>query len=907
MIASMIARARSWWRGIVRRPDTEADLRAEFENHIALRAADLAHSGIAPEEAARRARAEFGGQFAHVEATRDARGLRWFDFLRFSALDFKLGARMLARYPGLTIVASLAMGVAIAVGAATLTVIGIFKDPHLPLPDGDRIVGIQIHDISTSVPERRIAFDMAVWKTELRSVRELGGFRGNFRNVTWPDGTSEPSRVTAMSASLFRIANTPPLLGRFFVDGDEKAGAPPVAVIGHSLWKRKFVSDPLVVGKTIRLGTTQHTVIGVMPEGFAYPVNFSLWVPLNVAVDGNKPREGPAFIAMGQIAPGATLEQAQADIDRISAALATANPTTHKSLRTFVTHFAQSWFEIDDDDMQLATQGAIGAIVLLLVLISVNIAILVYARTATRQREIAVRNALGASRTRIVSQLFGEALVLAAMGGAIGFGIDWAIGLQVDSTLPRLVGGSPVPFWITLQASPATVRYVAMLAVAGAAIIGILPALRVTGKRIQGGLQSLAGGGSTQRLGGMWTTLIVAQVAITVAVLPTTVFFAQTWLEAVVMKPGFASGQVLSARLSIDVDDPDGVMTPAEVREMQTRLFRGRDELIGRLREDPRVRAASYAATSAGNEIYQRFELDSIGTDMAPTAMPFQEETPAYRARVVESPPGYFSVYEATLIAGRDFGPADADTSAKTIIVNRQFVSRVLGDRNAIGRRIRTMDVNRDGVVRGPWLEIVGVVSDFPSVIDLERPSGAVYRATNSARIFPISIAVRTMESDAATFADHLRKTAFEAEPALQLRDVLPMDDVLEQQRLPLKLIAIGLITVTMSVVILSAAGIYALMSVVVTQRRREIGIRIALGADRRRVLRSIFRRAVAQLGVGVAVGLGLALAVRAYGGGSLVMMPLVAMLAMLIGAIAAFGPARRALRVPPTEVMRGE
>lgn len=605
MLAEVVARLRSVWVGVTGRRAVDADLEAEFESHIAFRTADLVNSGTPTDEAARIARAEFGGVFNHREATREARGLRWFDWMRFSALDFKLGARMLARYPGLTIVASVAMGVAIAVGAATLTVINVIKDPHLPLPGGDRIVGIQVEEISTGAPERRIAYDMAVWRAGLRSVRELGGFRSNFRNLTYPDGTSEPMRVAAMSASLFRMTNTPPLLGRHFVDDDEKAGAPPVAVIGHDLWTRKFAADSSVVGKTIRLGATVHTVVGVMPEGFAFPVNYSLWIPFNVASDNYKPRDGPAFFAVGQLAPGATLEQAQADIDRISAAIAQASPTTHKDLRIRVAPFAQSWFEVDGDDAQLAAQSAIGAIVLLLVLISTNIAILVYARTATRHREIAVRNALGASRARIVAQLFGEALVLAMLGGAIGLGIVWALGLQVDSTIARL-GVGQIPFWVSFEASPATIRYVAMLAVAGAAIIGILPALRVTGKRIQNGLQSPASGTTTQRLGGMWTTLIVVQVAITVAVLPTTVFMAQTWLKSVVMQPGFASGQVLSARLSMDFDDPDGYMSPDETQEARARQIRGRDELMRRLREDSRVRAVTYGATTAGNEIYDR-------------------------------------------------------------------------------------------------------------------------------------------------------------------------------------------------------------------------------------------------------------------------------------------------------------
>src|SRR5688572_10123220 len=329
MTSGLIARLRSLVRGI--RNDPDADMQAEFAHHMELRARDLVRSGLSPESARRQARVEFGGTYNYKVAGREARGLRWFDAMRISWLDIKLGARMIRRYPGLTLVAGIAMGVAIALGAGVMGVIALMRDPQIPLDEGDRIVGIQVWSPSFDA-ERRIAFDLATWKAELKTVRDLGAFRNAVRAVGANDGRAEPGRGAEMSASGFRVARVNPLLGRYLLDDDERPGAPLVVVLGHELWSSRFGSDSAIVGKTVSVGGAPHIVVGVMPQGFAFPINFNMWLPLRLDPQ-LEPRQGPVLYAFGRLAPGATLAESRAEVATVGERMAKQFPTTHARLR----------------------------------------------------------------------------------------------------------------------------------------------------------------------------------------------------------------------------------------------------------------------------------------------------------------------------------------------------------------------------------------------------------------------------------------------------------------------------------------------------------------------------------------------------------------------------------------------
>jgi hypothetical protein len=329
------------------------------------------------------------------------------------------------------------MGVAIAIGAGGSTVIALITTDALPLNEGDRIVGIQLWDVASWRPERHNLRDLAAWRG-MRTLQDVGAFRPAIRNIVAADGGAEVGRGVAMSAAGFRLARVQPLLGRYLVDDDERPDAPPVVVIGYDVWRGSFAADSGIIGRSVKLGDEQHTVVGVMPEGFAFPIDFDLWVPLRIDSLGYDWREGPALFAFGRLAPGATFTRAQAEIETLESRIAKAHPDSHATLRPRVMPFSRSWFELDSPDALLALRSAQLLMALLLVVICVNVAILVYARTATRQSEIAVRSALGASRGRIVTQLFGEASLLSALGAAVGLVIVWGVASRLDVMLAQV-------------------------------------------------------------------------------------------------------------------------------------------------------------------------------------------------------------------------------------------------------------------------------------------------------------------------------------------------------------------------------------------------------------------------------------------------------------------------------------
>jgi putative ABC transport system permease protein len=421
MFAELVASVRSLWSGVVRTRQVDADLTEEFRLHIELRAADLVRAGMTPADAARKARAEFGSTEYHVEKTRNARGLAWFDEMRFSWLDLKLGGRMLVKYPMLTIVGGFSMAFAIWVGAGTFEAIRQLVFPRIPLPDANRIVVLQNWDASANSPELRATHDFVAWRGSVRAVQDLGAYRTVTRNLMITEGLAEPVFTAEVTAAAFRALRVPPMLGRPLLESDEQAGAPPVAVIGHDLWQSRFNGDYSVLGRTVRQTSAPATIVGVMPDGFAFPRTQEMWVPLRIDVSGYDRRQGMAIRIVGRLAPGASLEQARTELTNLGRIAATDFPQTHQNLRPQVFTFAESVRLFSGPEHWLLLLSGNIYVALLLVLICANVGLLMFARAATRETEISVRTALGASRRRIVMQMFAEALVLGGGGAHRGW------------------------------------------------------------------------------------------------------------------------------------------------------------------------------------------------------------------------------------------------------------------------------------------------------------------------------------------------------------------------------------------------------------------------------------------------------------------------------------------------------
>jgi hypothetical protein len=321
--------------------------------------------------------------------------------LDVSWLDVELGVRMLVKYPGLSVVSVIGMAVAIAVGAGAFAFIQAVMDPSLPLEDGDRIISIQNNRTDEpGNPERRVLHDFVTWRDELESVRDLGAFRSDRRNLMTEDGSTELVRLTEMSAAGFRVARVPALMGRTLLDEDERPGGEPVVVIGQEEWQRLFDGDPGIIGTPIRLGETVHTVVGVMPAGFRFPLNHRYWTPLRLNPADWAHGTGPTLTVFGRLADRVTLRRAQAELTTVGRRMTAQFPDTHEYLRPQIMPYTLPFFDVDSPAMAMALRGLQVVISLLLVVVAVNVAILVYARTTTRLGEIAVRTALGASRRR---------------------------------------------------------------------------------------------------------------------------------------------------------------------------------------------------------------------------------------------------------------------------------------------------------------------------------------------------------------------------------------------------------------------------------------------------------------------------------------------------------------------------
>jgi predicted permease len=832
----------------------------------------------------------------------------------FSTLDVKLALRMLVRYPGLTLVAVIGLAVAITIVAGAFSIFYTLVDPSLPLPDGDRIVAIQNLDIERSRPERRVAHDVLRWRDEVRTIQEVGAFRQAAINLLAEGVPADTVDVVEMHASGFRLAGIAPLLGRALADADERPGAPPVVVVGYAAWRKQFNADPAIVGRAIQLGDTKHTVVGVMPEGFAFPLNDELWIPLRLTVSRYGQRQGPGLMVFGKLAPGATLASAQAELDALGARATADFPKTHAQLRPRVLPYTLPFFGLDDDPGAMwIVHLAQFLISLLLVIVCINVAILVYARTARRHGEIAIRSALGASRRRIVSQLFVEALALSAAGAAAGLGLC-AIALDYVNELMDQMYGSR-PFWWDFSVSAGVVVYVAVLTVAGAAIIGILPALKATGRRAQNGLQGLsAGGGAGMRFGRTWTALIVVQVAISVALLPATLYHAWEAHHYATVDPGFAAREFLST--TVILDPGSRRMTFAD---FEARYVSYLEEILRRLREDPSVADVAFATAPAGGE--GTVVIDVEGVPVPAAAVNYNITAGSrmgHLARMSRVGSNFFSMFDVRLLTGRTLAAADATSGSSAVLVNAAFVRRFLGD-HVLGRRIRYVGHSGDvvdGVSFERWYEIVGVVEDFPATMIEGYTTEKIYHAATPRQMAQqanVMIRTRMEDADAAGFVPRLRAIAAAVDPNLQLHGLGTLDARLRQEQSVMRLVATVLVVLTASVILLASAGIYSMMSFAIAQRRKEIGIRTALGADASRILRSIFGRVVWQLAAGAALGAAIAALLEIATEGGLmkghgaVVLPIVALMIVIVGLLAAAGPARNGLRVHPTEALRQE
>jgi predicted permease len=791
-------------------------------------------------------------------------------------LDFKLALRLLVKYPLLTIVASVGITFGIAAGVGGFEVLTQFVNPTLPLDEGRRIVGLRHWDTRADRTGPLSEEDFRTWLEQLQRIEDLGAVALVERNLTVND-VVEPIAVAEITASGFRVPRVPPLRGRTLVEGDEAPGAPPVAVIGYSLWQRRFLGDPLIIGRTVRLGAEQTTIVGVMPEAFGFPVAHQIWTPL---------RRGPSdqsLMVFGRLARDVTLDEAQAELTTVGRRSAVDAPNTHDFLNPEIVPYAHLVSDPRNFDITLGVILANIFLIALVIVVSANVALLMFARGASREREIGVRYALGAGRGRIVAQLFAEGLALSGVSAILGLVVArYALGTLLR--MREADGGAPLPFWVTDRLTSSTVAYGAGLAILVAVIIGVLPALKLTKHGLDTRLRSFSAGGGGYRFGGVWTAVIATQVAVTV-LFPAAAFMFHSWVVSGRTRDvGFAATEYLSARLALD---PGTSGRSAAIVE----------ELRRQLSAEPGVTAVTTADRLPGMpHPGGRFEVE--GDEAPPTY--------GYNVRVASVDVEFFSALNVPTLSGRGFAPTDLASGREVAIVNASFVEHVMRGRNPVGHRVRL--AGRDTEPPGPWIDIIGRVRD----LGMGGSNGAgLYRPLTPDRA-TVHLAVH-VAGGPDVLADRLRAVASRVDPALRVHDVMRLDRVGANQAIEAQYLSRLLAVLSGIALLLSLVAIYAVVSFTVVQRTREIGTRVALGADRRHVVTAIVRRPLVQIVLGIGAGAGLVVllfvALMESTPTTLQVGMIAAYASLMLGVclVACVVPIRRALQLQPGQVLRSE
>jgi putative ABC transport system permease protein len=905
----------------------EGELAREIRSHLQLLEDQYIAKGMDAEEARYAARRAFGGVEQVKEHQREARMFRW---LAGWPMDLKLGGRMLMKYPGLTIVGGLAMAFAIWAGLVIFQVVSLFTNPALPLSQGGRLVEIRSIDVAAKAPEKKVLHDFLEWRQSLRSLTDVGAWRDSSRNLVVATGDAHPVNVAEMSVSGFRVADGQPLMGRVLVDADEQPAAPAVAVIGYDVWRTRFGSDPNVLGRTVQLGKGYATVVGVMREGFEFPVSHDVWLPLKTTVLDQTPRSGPAMTVFALLAPGATMQTAQAELTTAGRRAATALPATHQHLEPLLRPYAMMVVP-DDAGAMVILYSVYFFVGMLLILICGNIGLLLFARAASREADLVVRAALGASRGRIAAQMFAEALVLGGVAAIVGVTAanaalrSWGMAF-LETNLGRL------PFWFDLSLSPRAFVVAILLTLAGAAIAGIMPAMKITrgmGHRLK---QSAAGSGGLQ-FGGVWTVVIVAQVAATV-IFPALVYWEQSQLRRVDdFDAGFANGQYLAVQIEWDDPVDGGPNGDAANRERNARLAVTLQELRRRVAAQPGVAGVTFAEDlPTTNHLQKVIEMGFDPSEGASASVDGSNAKPPMRiATVAAVDPSYFEALDAPVLAGRGFSTADAVPGTRVAIVDQGFVDQVLQGRNAVGQHVRFRypgpPVRRWGPgnpadpAQGEWYEVIGVVREL-GVGAPTQPGRAAgfYLPVTPDRLDQIQMMVHVRAGDPTTLVPQVRTIAMALDPSLRLVGMKRLNEANNDIRWVMGLWLRMTVVLSSVALGLSLAGIYAVLSFTVARRTREIGVRVALGASRRRVVVATFRRPLLQVALGIVVGTAIiftAASLIKYTElpGSESDITLQAM-AMIIGyGIVMLGvcmlgcvvPTRRALNIEPTVALRAE
>jgi putative ABC transport system permease protein len=866
-------------RGAVTGRRLDAALDAELEAHLEMLAGEYVRRGMSPDAARRAARLRLGGTDQIKEAVRDTRGLPW---LEGTLQDLWFGARLLRRDRAFTAAAVAMLAIGIGANVAIFSVVnGLLLRP-LPYPNQDRLVGVHewFADRESDVPFSFPDF------LDVRARQEVFEDIALYRDTSFVlTGTGEPERVrgASVTAGLFRVLGVTPEAGRGFREGEDDVSAAPVVVLGHGLWRRRFGGQP-VVGRTVMLDGRPMTIVGVMPPAFDFPGNADLWTPLVVRTE-EYPRDRYSFAAVAALEPRVDLVAARSNLDTIARQLAQEYPAEHAGVGIRVRPLRD---ELVSASLRRAFLTLLGAVGLVLLIVCANLAGLLSSRAAARDQEMAVRAALGAGRVRLARQLLVESLLLATLGAGLGLVVGSA---AVDA----LLASAPTTFppWTTFAFDGRVAAFVVGLTVATTLIAGLQPALRASRVDLHAGIKE-SGTRVTPGHGRLRGALVVTEVALALVLLLASGLMMRSVLSLLDVDPGVRPEHVLTLRVSL----PEAVY-----RHPDDRLaFFG--ALMPRLASLPGV---ARAGATSSLPMVGPFSSLGLSIEGAPPAEPGREPMPV--RHVVT--PGYFETMGIRLLAGRLFDERDGRPGMPDVaVVNETFARRGWPNADPVGRRVKFGDPDEDV----PWVTIVGVVSDVRQFGPGQLADDDIFLPYGQLPLPAMTLVIRGT-TDPGPLASSIRGAIRALAPDLALFEPRPMADVVARSVWQPRLFswlfgAFGVVALA-----LAAIGVYGLLAYSVVQRTREIGLRLAIGADRRQVRRLVVGRGMRLTAAGVAIGAVVALpATRALDALLFGVSPadpltfaVVALLLLGVAWVACAVPARRATRIDPMAALRIE
>ena len=879
-------------RTVLHKDEVERDMDQEVRFHLEMEIQQNIRRGMSPSEARLIALRSFGGVEQVKEQCRDEKGGR---FLEALLQDLRYGVRVLTKNPAFTLVALITLALGIGANTAIFSVIyGVLMRP-LPYQDGNRLV--VLHQLATraAADNQNLGFSVKEIIDYREQNQTLDGVAEHHSMSFILYGRQEPERVqtAVVSANFFDLLGVKPLLGRTFLPGDDEKGADAVLVLSHKYWLRSHGGDPNIVGQVFTMNDKPHTVIGVLPPIPQYPVESDVYMP-TVACPFRGSERAQAnrnfrlMSAFGRLKPEATAEQARTDMSVIASNLQKQYPDSYPESRGYDATLGLLKEELTHDGkptflILLATAG------LVLLIACANVANLTLARLMRREREIAIRSALGAGRGRLVRQLLTESTLLALAGGAVGLLLAaGALQLLVTFAARFTTRAGEI------QIDGSVLLFTLVVSLVTGLAFGLMPAFtseqNLTAALKEGGGRTTS---STPRQRAR-SALIVAQVAISFMLLIGAGLMVRSLIKLQRVNPGFNPESVLTMRLSPNWSKQT---TNAQIRDYSRRV-------LAKVQSQPGLLSAALAST---------YPLNPSGITFGPNNAEFQiegrptpDQEPAPQADIRAGSPDYFDTIRLPLVSGRTFTDADNENTLPVAVINQSMARHRWRDEDPLGKRV-TFDHGEH------WVTIVGIVGDVKQYGLNRDASDELYRPL-AQNLFVSSLLVRT-SADPMSMARLMREAIYEVDPETAVDNIQTLERVRSESLASPRLTTVLLGMFAALALVITAAGIAGVMALSVSQRTHELGVRMALGATSARVMAMVMRQGMTLVVAGLALGVVGALALTQLMSALLfsvepsdpITFLAVAVVLIAVAAVSCFLPARRVTTIDPMIALRSE